>query len=95
MSNTTKVLDPTFHGVGQRLGTEIWRIENFQPVSLPKSEYGKFYMRDSYVVLQTSQGKKLVKNFVLLCHFGKKGKNGTFSRFSSPSTLQGCKRDEH
>ncbi|KAI5414115.1 hypothetical protein KIW84_058310 [Lathyrus oleraceus] len=57
MSNTTKVLDPTFHGVGQRLGTEIWRIENFQPVPLPKSEYGKFYMGDSYVVLQTSQGK--------------------------------------
>ena len=59
MSNTTKVLDPTFHGVGQRLGTEIWRIENFQPVPLPKSEYGKFYMGDSYVVLQTSQGKSL------------------------------------
>ncbi|KAI5387521.1 Villin-3 [Lathyrus oleraceus] len=57
MSNTTKVLDPTFHGVGQRLGTEMWRIENFQSVPLPKSEYGKFYMGDSYIVLQTSQGK--------------------------------------
>ncbi|XP_058723957.1 villin-3-like [Vicia villosa] len=57
MSNTTKVLDPAFHGVGQRLGTEIWRIENFQPVPLPKSEYGKFYMGDSYIVLQTTQGK--------------------------------------
>ncbi|KAI5396725.1 Villin-2, variant 2 [Lathyrus oleraceus] len=33
-------------------GTEIWRIENFQPVPLPKSEYGKFYMGDSYIVLQ-------------------------------------------
>ncbi|CAI8602126.1 unnamed protein product [Vicia faba] len=57
MSNTIKVLDPAFHGVGQRLGTEIWRIENFQPVPLPKSEYGKFYMGDSYIVLQTTQGK--------------------------------------
>lgn len=33
-------------------GTEIWRIEDFQPVALPKSEYGKFYMGDSYIVLQ-------------------------------------------
>jgi hypothetical protein len=33
-------------------GTEIWRIENFQPVPLPKSEYGKFYMGDSYIILQ-------------------------------------------
>jgi len=33
-------------------GTEIWRIENFQPVPLPKSEHGKFYMGDSYIILQ-------------------------------------------
>jgi len=33
-------------------GTEIWRIENFQPVPLPKSDHGKFYMGDSYIVLQ-------------------------------------------
>nr|XP_029152029.1 villin-2 isoform X6 [Arachis hypogaea] len=57
MSSSTKVLDPAFQGVGQRVGTEIWRIENFQPVALPKSEYGKFYMGDSYIILQTTQGK--------------------------------------
>ena len=33
-------------------GTEIWRIENFQPVLVPKSEHGKFYMGDTYIVLQ-------------------------------------------
>ncbi|RXH76708.1 hypothetical protein DVH24_019596 [Malus domestica] len=38
-------------------GTEIWRIEDFQPVPLPKSEHGKFYMGDSYIVLQTTQNK--------------------------------------
>ncbi|KAJ8899030.1 hypothetical protein K2173_008855 [Erythroxylum novogranatense] len=52
MSSSTKVLDPAFQGVGQRPGTEIWRIENFQPVALQKSEYGKFYMGDCYIILQ-------------------------------------------
>ncbi|GMI65726.1 villin 2 [Hibiscus trionum] len=51
------VKDPAFHGVGQKPGTEIWRIENSQPVPLPKSDYGKFYMGDSYIVLQTTASK--------------------------------------
>lgn len=33
-------------------GAEIWRIENFQPVPLPKADYGKFYSGDSYIILQ-------------------------------------------
>ena len=33
-------------------GTQIWRIENFVPVPYPKSEYGRFYSGDSYIVLQ-------------------------------------------
>lgn len=57
MSSSTKALDPAFQGAGQRVGTEIWRIENFLPVPLPKSDYGKFYNGDSYIVLQTTQGK--------------------------------------
>ncbi|KAM0951019.1 putative villin headpiece, villin/Gelsolin, ADF-H/Gelsolin-like domain superfamily [Dioscorea sansibarensis] len=57
MSSSTKNLDPAFQGVGQRVGMEIWRIEDFQPVPLPKSDYGKFYSGDSYIVLQTTAGK--------------------------------------
>ncbi|KAL3533767.1 hypothetical protein ACH5RR_007288 [Cinchona calisaya] len=57
MSSSVKALEPAFQGAGQRIGTEIWRIENFQPVPLPKSDYGKFYSGDSYIVLQTSSGK--------------------------------------
>ncbi|KAK8546213.1 hypothetical protein V6N12_027008 [Hibiscus sabdariffa] len=57
MATTAKVLDPAFQAVGQKSGLEIWRIENFQPVPLPKSDYGKFYMGDSYIVLNTSHGK--------------------------------------
>uniref|UniRef100_A0A1J3I126 Villin-3 n=1 Tax=Noccaea caerulescens TaxID=107243 RepID=A0A1J3I126_NOCCA len=57
MSGSTKVSDPAFQGAGQKPGTEIWRIEDFQPVLVPKSEHGKFYMGDTYIVLQTTQNK--------------------------------------
>ncbi|WOH06479.1 hypothetical protein DCAR_0625907 [Daucus carota subsp. sativus] len=57
MSSTTKALEPAFQGAGQKLGTEIWRIENFLPVALPKSDYGRFYSGDSYIILQTSPGR--------------------------------------
>lgn len=57
MSGSVKTLDPAFQGAGQRVGTEIWRIEDFQPVPLPKSDYGKFYSGDSYIILQTTSGK--------------------------------------
>jgi len=55
--STTKVLDPAFQGAGQKVGIEIWRIEDFKPVPLPKSDYGKFYSGDSYIVLQTTSPK--------------------------------------
>ncbi|CDP20803.1 unnamed protein product [Coffea canephora] len=45
-------LEPAFQRAGQRLGTEIWRIENFQPILLRKSDHRKFYLGDSYIVLQ-------------------------------------------
>ncbi|MBA0708478.1 hypothetical protein Golax_023589, partial [Gossypium laxum] len=37
-----------------RSGIEIWRIENFRPVPVPKSSYGKFFTGDSYVILKAS-----------------------------------------
>ncbi|CAL9160394.1 unnamed protein product, partial [Musa hybrid cultivar] len=52
MSSSTKYADPAFQGVGHKVGTEIWRIENFQPVPIPNSDYGKFYYGDSYIILQ-------------------------------------------
>lgn len=47
-------LDPAFQGAGQKAGLEIWRIENFRPVPVPSSSYGKFYTGDSYIVLKTT-----------------------------------------
>ncbi|XP_062195652.1 villin-5 [Phragmites australis] len=54
MSVSNKDLDPAFRGSGQKDGLEIWRIENFKPVPIPASSYGKFFMGDSYIVLKTT-----------------------------------------
>uniref|UniRef100_A0ACD5UV88 Uncharacterized protein n=2 Tax=Avena sativa TaxID=4498 RepID=A0ACD5UV88_AVESA len=54
MSISMKDLDPAFRGAGQKDGLEIWRIENFKPVAVPASSYGKFYMGDSYIILKTT-----------------------------------------
>ncbi|CAI9098426.1 OLC1v1035070C1 [Oldenlandia corymbosa var. corymbosa] len=54
MSVSMRDLDPAFQGAGQKAGIEIWRIENFRPVSVPKPSHGKFYTGDSYIVLKTT-----------------------------------------
>ncbi|KAI5075352.1 hypothetical protein GOP47_0009925 [Adiantum capillus-veneris] len=54
MAVSMKNVDPAFQGVGQKVGMDIWRIEDFLPVPVPKSEYGKFYSGDSYIILKTT-----------------------------------------
>lgn len=54
MAASTKVVDPAFQGVGETAGLDVWRIENFQPVPVPKSDVGKFYTGDSYIILKTT-----------------------------------------
>ncbi|KAL8037182.1 hypothetical protein ABFX02_11G023500 [Erythranthe guttata] len=54
MAVSMKNLDPAFQGAGQKAGTEIWRIENFQPVAISKSSHGNFFAGDSYVILKTT-----------------------------------------
>ncbi|XP_039806628.1 villin-5 isoform X2 [Panicum virgatum] len=56
MSVSMKDLDPAFRGSGQKDGLEIWRIENFKPVPIPASSYGKFFMGDSYIILKDEAG---------------------------------------
>ncbi|XP_023761140.1 villin-4 [Lactuca sativa] len=53
MSVSMRDLDPAFQGAGQKAGIEVWRIENFKPVAIPQSSYGKFFTGDSYVILKT------------------------------------------
>nr|XP_019707183.1 villin-5 isoform X3 [Elaeis guineensis] len=54
MSVSMRDLDPAFQGAGQKAGIEIWRIENFHPVAVPKSSHGKFFTGDSYIILKTT-----------------------------------------
>ncbi|EPS72001.1 hypothetical protein M569_02755 [Genlisea aurea] len=54
MSISKKDLDPAFQGVGQKPGIEVWRIENFCPVPIPRELHGRFYTGDSYIILKTT-----------------------------------------
>ncbi|XP_044471123.1 villin-4-like isoform X1 [Mangifera indica] len=54
MAVSMRDLDSAFQGAGQKAGIEIWRIENFKPVPVPNSSYGKFFTGDSYVILKTT-----------------------------------------
>lgn len=37
------------------VGLQIWRIEKFQIVAWPKSQFGQFHTGDSYIVLHTQK----------------------------------------
>lgn len=54
MSVSMRELDSAFQGAGTKPGLEIWRIESFRPVAVPKSSHGKFFTGDSYIVLKTT-----------------------------------------
>ncbi|XP_055384531.1 gelsolin isoform X2 [Condylostylus longicornis] len=52
-----RVMDPAFANAGKNPGLEIWRIENFRPVTYSEKDFGKFYSGDSYIVLNTKKDK--------------------------------------
>ena len=43
-----------FESAGQEPGLEIWRIEDFEAVPYDQSQYGKFHVGDSYLVLKVN-----------------------------------------
>eukprot|EP00559_Dactyliosolen_fragilissimus_P006349 CAMPEP_0184856320 /NCGR_PEP_ID=MMETSP0580-20130426/1513_1 /TAXON_ID=1118495 /ORGANISM="Dactyliosolen fragilissimus" /LENGTH=374 /DNA_ID=CAMNT_0027351297 /DNA_START=56 /DNA_END=1180 /DNA_ORIENTATION=- len=56
-----------WEGAGQKVGIEIWRVENtrdendnpkFGINAWPKRRYGEFYKGDSYVILQTTKDEE-------------------------------------
>ncbi|KAG2280413.1 hypothetical protein Bca52824_051633 [Brassica carinata] len=57
MTFSMRDLDEALQGCGQKSGIEIWRIENFKPVTVPKESHGKFFTGDSYIVLKTAASR--------------------------------------
>lgn len=45
--------EKAWHGSGQKVGIEVWRINKFKIEKWPKEDYGKFYSGDSYIILNT------------------------------------------
>lgn len=43
-----------FERAGREKGLQIWRIEQFKPVPILTSDYGKFFTGDSYIVLSVN-----------------------------------------
>lgn len=55
-SESTPVgVDPAFMGAGEKQGLLIWRAENMKIVPIPEQDYGKFYVGDSYIILNTKK----------------------------------------
>jgi len=57
MTFSMRDLDQALQGAGQKSGIEIWRIENFKPVTVPQESHGKFFTGDSYIVLKTTASR--------------------------------------
>lgn len=45
--------EDAWKGAGTKVGLQVWRIVKFKVTHWPKSDYGKFYDGDSYIILNT------------------------------------------
>ena len=57
------MIDEAFLNCGNKAGFELYRIENFKPVLLPSSSFGKFHSGDSYILLATLEDNKGKKTY--------------------------------
>lgn len=46
---------PEFLKAGKEPGLQIWRVEKFDLVPVPRNLYGDFFTGDAYVILKTVQ----------------------------------------
>lgn len=53
MRKEAAMTEPAWEGCGLATGTEIWRIEYMKVKAIDKSDYGKFYKGDTYIILST------------------------------------------
>jgi gelsolin len=55
IASQSKLASDFFKTVGLVEGLQVWRIEKFLPVEVPKANHGAFYENDSYIVLKSSK----------------------------------------
>jgi hypothetical protein len=61
------VFDPSFKGVGQKPGLEIWRVEALKVIKKSaddKSYQGQFHEGDAYIVLQTKMRENALERHI-------------------------------
>jgi len=61
--------EEAWKGAGKKEGLEIWRVEQFKIIPVPKNLYGSFYSGDSYIVLYTYKPKADKEVFMWDVHF--------------------------
>lgn len=47
--------EPAWNNAGLKAGMDIWRIEQFKVADVARETYGKFFLGDSYIVLDTKE----------------------------------------
>lgn len=61
------VFDPSYKGVGQKVGLEIWRVEKLKIVKKPENEacyQGHFHEGDAYIILQTKKKNNALERHI-------------------------------
>jgi len=61
------VFDPSYKGVGQKAGLEIWRVEKLQVIKKPpgdKAYKGELHQGDAYIVLHTKQRQNALERHI-------------------------------
>jgi len=61
--------EDAWKGIGKQVGLEIWRIQQFKVVPVPKNQYGHFHTGDSYIVLNTYKPKPEHEKLAYDVHF--------------------------
>jgi gelsolin len=61
--------EEAWKGVGKEVGIQIWRIEKFKVIAVPKNSYGSFHTGDSYIVLHTYKPKPDAAKLAYDVHF--------------------------
>lgn len=61
--------EPAWKNVGQKPGTQIFRINKFKVEKWPLEDYGKFYNGDSYIVLHTYKKDPSSEELLYDVHF--------------------------